>query len=437
MPSRSPKGFLIAASALAATQLAGAVFMFRMDHDEVVECAILQAIPYAIFALLLWRASGELTPERSRRCFFYLLCLGVVMRGAVLFATPHSTDVYRYVWDGRVQAQGINPYRYVPADPALEGLRDHDIYLGVNRKTYARTIYPPMAQVVFFVASRFSETVTMMKLAMIAFEALLLWALVRLLAARGQPVILASLYVLHPLPVWEIAGSGHVDIVAAAFSMVALLLAEKGKRGWSGAALAAGVLSKYFPLSLTPAIYKRWDWKMPAAFAITAAALYLPYISVGKGVLGFLGGYADEEFKGGSGFYIAALLKEAGLGAASFPIFLALATAVLLVLAWRSGFRKQAEKPDLRGAFAIAVAFTFFFSPHYPWYFLWLVPFLCFFPSPAVFWLTLSAPVLYWSGLPDSLLGASVQYVPFAFLLIMENLKLFTPKEAPNGRAFA
>jgi hypothetical protein len=65
------------------------------------------------------------------------------------------------------------------------------------------------------------------------------------------------------------------------------------------------------------------------------------------------------------------------------------------------------------------------------------VPFLCFFPSPAVFWLTLSAPVLYWSGLPDSLLGASVQYVPFAFLLIMENLKLFTPKEAPNGRAFA
>jgi hypothetical protein len=35
-----------------------------------------------------------------------------------------SDDLYRYLWDGRVQAAGINPYRYVPAAPELAGLRD-------------------------------------------------------------------------------------------------------------------------------------------------------------------------------------------------------------------------------------------------------------------------------------------------------------------------
>ena len=51
-----------------------------------------------------------------------------LMRALLLFAPPHSTDIYRYIWDGRVQADGINPYRYVPADPALAHLRDAAIY---------------------------------------------------------------------------------------------------------------------------------------------------------------------------------------------------------------------------------------------------------------------------------------------------------------------
>ena len=82
----------------------------------------------------------------------------------------------------------------------------------VNRKEYAPTIYPPMAQAVFFLVSRMSESVTMMKAAMLAFEALAIFALIELLkAARGFPTVLVSLYALHPLAIWEIAGSGHVE----------------------------------------------------------------------------------------------------------------------------------------------------------------------------------------------------------------------------------
>ncbi len=435
--SRTIPSFMFAAAALLVPAIPGAIALHGRKHDAVVYFALAQGLLYAIFAWRLLKERRGLSEQQSRRYLVYLLGFGVVMRAMLLFAPPVSTDVYRYVWDGRVQAHGINPYRYIPADPALAQLRDHTVFLNINRKETAPTIYAPAAQMAYFLASRFGDSVTAMKAVMLAFEALAIWALVRLLAARGLPIVLAALYILHPLPVWEIAGSGHVDIVAAAFIFLAMLAAEKGARFASGAALAAGVLTKYFPLALAPAVYRRWDWRMPAAFAATALALYLPYLSVGKKVFGFLGGYAEEEFGEGEGFYIVAILKELGLGAAAMPVFLALAALMLFALAWRTGFRANPEKPDLQGAFTIAIACTVLFSVHFAWYFLWLVPFLCFTPKIPVFWLTLSAPLLYRADYPPSIADFSIQYVPFAILLAAEHLKLFNAKEAPDGCAAA
>jgi hypothetical protein len=428
---------LAAAAALGASMIPGAIFLFGMKHGSVIYLTLAQGLLYAIFAWTLLRDKDRLSAQDCRRYTVYLFGLAVLMRALILFSPPHSTDVFRYIWDGRVQADGINPYRYIPADPALTHLRDGAIYPSINRRDYAPTIYPPAAQAIYFAVTRFSESVTMMKAAMLAFEAATVWALVQLLAARGLPMILASLYLLHPLAVWEIAGSGHIDIAAVAFIWLALLSAEKGRRFASGAALAAGVLTKYFPLILTPALYKRWDWRMPAAFVVTALTLYLPHLSAGSKILGFLGGYADEELRAGEGLYLAAVLKLAGFGEAALPVFLGIAALTLFALAWRTGFRAEPEKPDLNSAFSIAVAFTVLLSPRHAWYFLWLVPFLCFFPRPSVFWLTLSAASLYRVGWPPSLLGASIQYIPFAVLFAVENLRLTHSKEAPDGRAVA
>ncbi|HZV20942.1 MAG TPA: glycosyltransferase 87 family protein [Hyphomicrobiales bacterium] len=429
--------FMIAGAALFASMVPGTTTLYIEKHSTAVYLALAQGAIYAVFTFLLLREKDRLSAEQSRRYFLYLLGFGIVMRAMLLFAPPHSSDVYRYVWDGRVQAEGINPYRYIPADPALTRLRDADIYVNINRREFAPTIYPPAAQAVFFAASRLSESVIMMKAAMLAFEALAIWALIQLLAARGLPIVLAALYLLHPLPIWEIAGSGHIDSVAVAFLLLALLAAEKGKRFSSGATLAAGVLTKYFPLALTPAIYRRWDWRMPAALIAAAFALYLPYLSVGKKVSGFLGGYADEEFGEGNGLYILAILKQLGFGAAALPLFLGAGALALFALAWRAGFRPNPAKPDLQGAFAIAICCTVLFTPHYAWYFLWLIPFLCFFPRPSVFWLTLSAPLLYRIAWPPTVSGLSIEYVPFAVLLAVENLKFFKAKEAALGRAVA
>ncbi|MGA7327990.1 MAG: glycosyltransferase family 87 protein [Rhodomicrobium sp.] len=434
---RTVPAFMIAAGVLLALMIPGAIALFGMKHDTVVYITLAQCGVYGLFAWLLLRARTRLSAADSRRYLFYLLIMGSIARAALLFAPPHSTDIYRYVWDGRVQADGINPYSYVPADPALAHLRDHGIYLNVNRKDYAPTIYPPAAQLVYFVATRLSETVTMMKAVMLGFEAAAVWAIIRLLAARGLPIILASLCFLHPLAIWEVAGSGHVDIIAVAFTLLSLLAAEKGNRIASGVLLGTAALTKYFPLTLAPAIYRRWDWRMPAAFAVTVVAIYLPYISAGSKVFGFLGGYAGEEFRDGEGIFLAALLKHIGLGAAALPLFLSVALLTLLALAWRTGFRADPDRPDLGGAFAIATAFTVFVSPHYCWYFLWLVPFLCFFPRPSVFWLTLSSTALYLGNWPLGIADMSILYVPFAVLLVAENLRLNTSKEQPDGRAIA
>src|SRR5246127_2983463 len=102
-----------------------------------------------------------------RRRVFPSKTLWIIFIGAVLFRVlflpldpPRlSTDIYRYIWDGRVQGSGINPYLYLPVDPRLSGLRDSAIYPHINRKEYARTIYPPVAQMFFFVATRVTQSV--------------------------------------------------------------------------------------------------------------------------------------------------------------------------------------------------------------------------------------------------------------------------------------
>src|SRR5205085_8955923 len=133
----------------------------------------------------------------------------------------------RYVWDGRVQAAGINPYRYVPADPALAFLRDQDIFPHINRADYAPTAYPPAAQAIFFLATRIQETGTAIKLVVTGFEAVTIAAILALLRCDGLPPERVLIYAWHPLPIWEFAGAGHIDAAAIAFLCLALFAAMR------------------------------------------------------------------------------------------------------------------------------------------------------------------------------------------------------------------
>ena len=110
-------------------------------------------------------AATALAPSvPERRGLILIVAMAVAMRLLVVGEEPLlSTDIYRYVWDGRVQAAGINPYAFVPADDALKSLRDAAIYPNINRADYAVTAYPPVAQMFFFAVTRISETLTAMR----------------------------------------------------------------------------------------------------------------------------------------------------------------------------------------------------------------------------------------------------------------------------------
>ncbi|HEX2941704.1 MAG TPA: hypothetical protein VHO91_11705, partial [Rhodopila sp.] len=174
----------------------------------------------------------------ARGSLWIVLLVAVAMRLPLIAAPPFlSSDVYRYVWDGRVQAAGINPYRYIPAAPALAFLRDQAVYPNINRADWAPTIYPPAAQVIFAAVGQVWSSVTGIKLAMVAFEALAVFCLLRLLAIAGLPSERVLIYAWNPLAAWAFAGNGHIDAAAIGLLAAALLLRARHRDGWTGCIL--------------------------------------------------------------------------------------------------------------------------------------------------------------------------------------------------------
>ena len=405
---------------LLALSAAGAIAITQFDDPNVGVFLLLQCVPYAIAAWLVLRGGAE--GAGSGRALATILIVGIAMRCLLLPGTPVSTDLFRYVWDGRVQAAGFNPYLYIPSDAALSGLRDSAIYPNMNRADYAPGIYPPTAQIVFYLITRISEAPIAMKAAMVAFEGLAVWAMLQLLALRGLPRSRILLYAWHPLPLWEFARSGHVDIVAIAFLLLAFLATERRSPILAGVALGAGALVKYFHVVTGPALYKRWDWRLPLAFVVTVAALYLPYIGAGAKVFGFLGGYMSEEgLDRGSGIFWWQLIGAfVSLPQQAFSFYLGAGALVMAVLALVAMFRPQRPDADLAGAMLLAVAFTLLVAPHYAWYFAWLVPFLCFYPVVGVIYLTCAVSLLYFAHWPPTLWESLPIYVPCILILVTE-----------------
>ncbi len=390
-----------------------------------IKLALVQSGLYLTAALLIFRA-------RNRRSTLLLvLIFAGAFRLATVFASPYlSDDIYRYVWDGRVQAAGINPYRYIPADDHLKSLRDEEIYPKINRRDYAHTMYPPAAEAMFLLTTRISESVTWMKLTMVGFELITVWILMELLASFGLPRQRILIYAWHPLAVWEFAGSGHVDPLAFTFIALALLARKRNWETATGVALGFATLAKLFPIVLFPALYKRWGWKMPVALAVTIIAGYLPYLGVGPlGVLGFLPGYAQERgLVSGEHFFILGLANRL-LGGVKLPniIFISFACLVLLGLSlWIIFTRELDDHSYLKRSLVLGTAFMVLFAPDFPWYFAWLILFLCFVPSIPILYLTVASFVLYGTWIadkPNSVFALKAAlYIPWALIGIIAYL---------------
>jgi alpha-1,6-mannosyltransferase len=383
-----------------------------------MKVAFVQSAIYLLAAWIVIRARS------SNSTLLIAVVFAIVFRLSILFAPPYlSDDIYRYVWDGRVQAAGINPYRYIPAAPELAHLRDETIYPRINRKDWAHTIYPPVAQVVFFLTTRISESVTWMKATMLLFELVTFWAVAQLLTLLGRPRQLLLMYAWHPLVVWEFAGSGHLDAISICFIALAFLAWQRKSDWGAGVSLACATLVKLFPIVLVPAMLKRW--RIAPVIATTIIAGYLAYLSVGPAaVLGSLPGYTHEMgLLTGQPYYALSLIRKlfgvelSGIAYMIATVFVMGAIALWVLLRGRS-------EDTLKHTMVLATATTVLFAPHFSWYFCWLVLFLCFVPRLSIFYLTIASLLLYATWLGDSpdemFVINSLIYLPALLIGIVE-----------------
>ena len=421
----SAKSTVIALSVLGVAMLV--LYRIAVHSKGVADIAwflklvVVQIVIYLAVAWLSLRSSD------SRSLLVLGLVFAALFRFIIILSPPYlSDDIYRYIWDGRVQFAGINPYRYIPADESLAHLRDDKIYPNINRRDSAHTIYPPVAEAGFLLVTRFSESVAWMKAAMVGFEAIAVWALVQLLISFGFARQRVLIYAWHPLAVWEFAGSGHVDALAIAFIALALLARRKHKETATGLLLACATCVKLFPVVLFPAVYMRRSWKMPLAFVAIVLMAYLPYLSVGPiRVLGFLPGYASERgMVSGEQFFLMALARRflnANVPTLAYLVFVAAALGILSV--WLMKDQLSDDIRYLRNGLVIASVFMVLLTPHFSWYFAWLIPSLCFIPSIPVFYLTLASFLLYltWLGDPPDrvLMLKTLIFAPFLILALI------------------
>lgn len=356
---------------------------------------VLTAGAWLAFLLAAWCVRG--VPVRSAVAL--ILVGGAAGLIAASSAPPRSSDdLNRYVWDGRVQAAGIDPYGYVPAAPRLTGLRDPYLWPGqptdwcvpagmpdpdaagvltpgctlINRPA-VHTIYPPVAEAYFLAVHELSPPGSRYKPVQLAAAALALATTIALLVCLRvlrRDVRLAALWAWCPLPLYESGNGAHVDVLGALLTVCALavLARSAGTRGGFGGGLLLGlaVAAKLTPVFALPAALRHRTAVVGVGVLGAVAAVYAPHVAVvGAKVVGYIPGYLSEQgYESGGGFLLLGILVPGAW--APLAAVAIVAVAGLLVY-----YRADARAP-WRGALTVTAVVLLVTTPPYPWYALLL-----------------------------------------------------------------
>jgi alpha-1,6-mannosyltransferase len=350
-------------------------FAFQAGGDNAF---IALAIPASLLTLAATHVAERIP---TKRALWLIFGVGIMLRGYVLLFDPLlSSDIFRYLWDGRVQAAGINPYRYFPAHDALAHLRDATIFPKINRADYAVTIYPPVAEFFFLIVTRIGENVNVMRLALLGCEAVSVTLVVLFLRRMKRPTTRVVAYFWHPLPIWEIANNGHVDALAVALMLLGLWVALTGRATLGAISIALGVLVKPYVAPAFAPVWRPWDWKMPLVVIATIALCYLPYLSVGWGVFGFLTqGYLREEgIISGDDLWVLSIWRLVfGAHRGDVAAYAVLAALILLFMTLSAARRpNRTIASSLGDTNMLLLVVLLLLSPNRPWYFLAITPFV-------------------------------------------------------------
>jgi hypothetical protein len=348
-----------------------------------------------------------------------IVLVAVALRVPFLITAPVlSDDVFRYVWDGRVQHAGINPYRYAPEEQAIAFLREghEQNFQGINNKDIP-TIYPPLMEMAFFAATAVSESVLWMKTLFVFADLALLLVLFQLLESLGLNPARAVIYGWSPLVIVEVAGSGHNDVLAVLFLIAALLAIVRERGSLSIVYLTLSGTAKVVGILLTPLFIRSIRIRALLVMPVVTVLLALPYASAGS--LAFRGvTQYGLRWRGNDGVFHILYHLTGSLDTAKILVGAFLVTMVLVLVAIKSS--------PLRSSYLTVSAILLLTATVHPWYLLWIAPFLAIYASPAWLYLTLSVALAYHAAYlatpgrawEDVLWVKLVEYAPFFVLAI-------------------
>lgn len=373
------------------------------QHTVAFEYLFFSAFVLYGIACLLALGSG---PEVGRGLLLGIFGISVVMEGVLVLMRPTlSDDMYRYVWDGRVQAHGISPYRYPPEAPEVAFLRDPKIYPSINRKDGV-TIYPPAAEAAYALLWRvWPDNVHWFQAAMAGGGLLAGILLLGVLKDLGLSPARVLIYLWSPLLAFETAHSAHVDGLLLPFLVGAWWARVRERDSLAGVLLGIATAVKLYPALLVPFLWRphhpQARWRMPLAFGVTIALCYLPYtLASGSDVLGYLPLYLPQKFNiSPLVAFLTPHLNALKLGAPNILIPLALGI-IIIAAAW-SALRPAADaQAALRRCLLPIGVITLFSQDLFAWYMLWLLPLIAIFLTPSASTLgSLSLPRLdAWTG---------------------------------------
>ncbi len=368
---------------------------------------------------LLIRASKGLSPGLAKGLLWAMLAAGLAMRLVLFASEPALEDDYqRYLWDGAVTANGLNPYKNAPeaakaAEPQSTALGrlalESGPVLGRVNHPLLRTLYPPVAQGAFALAhwlepwslSAWRALILVCDLASIAL-------LLVMLRDLGRSPLWAALYWWNPVVLKELFNSAHMDALVLPLVLGGLVLAVRNRfiGATASLTLAAGV--KFWPVILLPLVWRgalNKPKRLIATIALTLCACALiawPMVLAGLDQSSGLLVYASKWKTNSALFpmidgFAGWILDTARINFLNSGLLArgVIALALCAVVAWQCRAPATHAQDYIHKALII-IASLFLLSPaQFPWYYLWVLPLLACRPVPGLLILSATLPLYY------------------------------------------
>lgn len=374
-------------------------------------------------------SSEPLATQSYRRQAMLILLFGLLFRLVMLPTTPWlSDDIYRYMWDGRVTASGINPFLWPPSAPQLAGLRDMEVFPFINHPDVG-TIYPPLLQSLFIAGQFLGGSVPAYKALMVLIDVAVLLLVTGGLRLTRRDPRLVVLYAWHPLPIIEIAGSGHADALLGLLLLLSVFMLGADKVRRAALTIGAGFLAKFVSLLLLPYVWlahRRRILDSTVMFLAVALLGYFPFLSAGGALFAGLLTFSSKWRFNDSLFslvywpiekllparWVETLMIDSAWYADAatvhsrridLALLLAKVLVALLFIGWMVRLMRRFLRtpPSLESWGPLVVSLVgglLLLAPTFhPWYLLWILPLLAIWPNRALLLLSGTVFLSYWT----------------------------------------